>query len=277
MRVVGSRFSFGTVFGGIVFGLLAAVSVSFAQGKAAPGAMPKKGPKKAEAKKVLPIDVAMRTFDEAIAKGMTGDELAKATNDLAASARANPVEKFKQQARARFKGLLKRRGAETRKIALDGYRELAMPGTSRDIRQFVDPKRNKRMPVEVRQASLLALGEIQDPKTFGTLLDYIRVPNQDPAAIALAVTAAEALSGYDKLEKQNRYTFLKETMKVFNAIYSAGGGSFAPSAAASVWWGKLQEPMTAAFNAVAKTEFTNYRDCWTWWKQNHRDVRAGRK
>ena len=47
--------------------------------------------------------------------------------------------------------------------------------------------------------------------------------------------------------------------------------------AASNWWGGLQSPMVATFNAIAATKNKTYQNCWDWWKKYHRDVRAGKE
>jgi hypothetical protein len=223
-----------------------------------------------------PIQDALAEFDRA-AKQKDSMVLATAARALARSAAAVEDKDLKIEALKRLRLCLKHPAPAARMAGLDGYGRLALRGSSRDLLRFVDRKRNKSQRPEVVTVALAAWGRIHDPKSHEMLLAYVRVPSHKAGDRNLAVAAARALASYDPPKGNARYQFFRDLVQALERVYGAAtGGSV--SAAATQWWASVGPELIRSINSVAfgKQVFSTYEECRTWWKDNHRKIKAGR-
>lgn len=225
--------------------------------------------------KVRPVHDAMAAYETA-AKGTSAKHLADEVLALAKAGALATDKRDKRWVRRALKRSLKCNALEVRIAAIRGYGTLAMPGTSRDLRRFVDRKKNKREDLELRLAAIHAWGSIHDKGTHRLLLAYIKVPSHLRDRCVMAQAAAEALMGYRAVTGRARYDFLRDFMATFDHIYGSSTGMIHYSRAAVDWFGALHNRMVATFNTLTGQSCVTYRECWTWWKANHRRVKAGK-
>lgn len=212
----------------------------------------------------------------AASKGDSAAYLAYAIRSLGRSAAASKDKIAKKEPRKLLRPHLRSRKPEIVRAAIEAYAVMALPGSSRDLRQLVERKLSEDRPHELRLAALDAWGRIADKGTHVALLDCIRVPSRHAEKRERAVAAAKSLAHYKKIPKKKRYELLKDLMKTYDMIYGAGSGGIFPSAAAAEWWEAVGGEMLTSFNALAGTKLKSYHDCGRWWRKNKGKVKAGK-
>ena len=192
---------------------------------------------------------------------------------------ADPVavkfaEEDKKTARALCRKALLSRELALLLAALNGYGTLAIPGSSADIKPYADVQLSEKRPQKVRLAAIAAWATIHDQGTHETLIGYVRLPSADREKQDLGVAAARGLAKYRALPKGGpRYTFIREFMQAFDALYNSQ--TMFMSADAAQWWGLLHPHMLDTFNTLVNTKARNYQACVDWWRDNRRKVQAG--
>ncbi len=213
----------------------------------------------------------------AASKEDSAADLADAIRLLGRSAAASKDKIAKKEPRKLLRPHLRSRKPEIVRAAIEAYAVMALPGSSRDLRQLVERKLSKNRTHELRLAALGAWGRIADKGTHVALTDYIRVSSHHAEKRELAVAAAKSLAHYKRIPKKKRYELLKDLMKTYDMIYKARGPSgISRSAAAAKWWGAVGGEMLTSFNALAGTKLKGYHDCGLWWRENKGKVKAGR-
>lgn len=220
-----------------------------------------------------PLAEAMLEFERAL-EAKAPKRLAESIRELARSGAAATEKRDKTAVRQKLKRCLAHKTAIVGLAAVRGYGVLAMRRSSRDLRAMIDRRNAKRYSHELVKAALAAWGRIHDPGTHKELLDYIKVPSHKKERRELAKVAASAMAGYKALSGSRRYDMLRDFMQTFNHIYGAGTGMVYPSVAAADWWGAVAPSMVESFNALTALKLGSYKECWTWWKKNHRRVKA---
>ncbi len=125
----------------------------------------------------------------------------------------------------------------------------------------------------MRLAAIAAWAAIHDQGTHETLFGHIRLPSTERDRQDLAVAAAKGLAKYSVLPKGGpRYTFIREFMQAFDALYDS---TFYFSAGAMEWWGLVHPHMLNTFNTLVNTKVRTYQGCVDWWRDNRRKVQAG--
>jgi hypothetical protein len=183
------------------------------------------------------------------------------------------AEEDKKTARTLCRKALLSRELAVILAALNGYGTLAIPGSSVEIKQFADVQLSEKRPLKVRLAAITAWAAIHDQGTHETLIGHIRLPSTEQDRQDLAVAAAKGLAKYRVLPKGGpRYTFIREFMQAFDALYNS---TFYFSAGAMDWWGLIHPHLLATFNTLVNTKARNYQACVDWWRDNRRKVQAG--
>lgn len=217
-----------------------------------------------------PLSELKKRYDDAL-HYKSPRMIARTLEPLAAAAAA---EKKKEWARRILKRHLLHKDEAVRVSAAKAYGVLALRGSSKDLRRFIDRRSGNRQPHKVKLAALESWGLIHDPGTYSDLLAYIKVPSHEPEMLELAVVAARGLARYRPASKYKRYVMLRQCMKTLDHIYGSAVGSF--SAAAEKWWTALGPEMIQAFNELTGQELSSYLECQTWWRENRGRVKAGK-